>query len=123
MVRSTEIVKRSRGNCPIFYRNLSIFTAGLYIILNFKVSLYSDRLGKAREKGDKASEKRYTEFMRHLGSHPAKKEAEAAKYKKKFFGTVFKNRRKGLYRLIDFLNQLSIIKNCFKNNTNSNEVV
>lgn len=35
--------------------------------------------------------------MRHLGSHPAKKEAEAAKYKKKFFGTVFKNRRKGVF--------------------------
>ena len=54
-----------------------------------------DRLTKARENNDKAAEKRYVEFMRHLGAHPAKKEAESAKYKKKFFGTVFKSKRKG----------------------------
>ena len=55
----------------------------------------ADRLAKAREKNDKAAEKRYVEFMRHLGAHPAKKEAEGAKYKKKFFGTVFRSKRKG----------------------------
>ena len=57
--------------------------------------IFAERLTKAREKDDKAGEKRYVEFMRHLGAHPAKKEAEGAKYKKKLFGTVFKNRRKG----------------------------
>ena len=62
----------------------------------------ADRLAKARENNDKAAEKRYVEFMRHLGAHPAKKEAEGAKYKKKFFGTVFRSKRKGKPGLDNF---------------------
>ena len=52
-------------------------------------------MAKAAENKDKEAVKRYSEFMMHLGAHPAKKEAELGKYKKKFFNTVFKNKRKG----------------------------
>ncbi|KAL5263187.1 hypothetical protein ACHWQZ_G008552 [Mnemiopsis leidyi] len=64
------------------------------MMFSIAVDYFQDRLAKARENNDKAAEKRYVEFMRHLGAHPAKKEAEGAKYKKKFFGTVFRSKRK-----------------------------
>ena len=64
------------------------------MMLSIAAEYFQDRKAKARAKGDEDSEKRYSELMKHLGSHPAKKEAEAAKYKRKFFDTVFKSKRK-----------------------------
>ena len=48
-----------------------------------------DRLEKATEKNNKENIEKYQTFLRHLGTHPAKRDAEGAKFKKKLLTSIF----------------------------------